>query len=219
MSDETGEQDAGDTTAGPGENAAEPIAEPATEPVPAAEPVAAAEPGQPAVPAAGAETVTTTDETGGSKRAGWLTPVLAGIAVLLLLGAGFGIGRWTDSGGDRDMRFLNGPGFRGPEGRNGRGFGGGNGQNGPSFGPRFGGPNGNSNGNNSNGPSGNGFGGGRGSFPGQNRPGRSSDGSNNGSNTNNGSTQPQQTLRVARRGARLAPACDAVSPAARHAPE
>jgi hypothetical protein len=178
MSDETGDQNAGpDAAAGPDENAAAPVAEPATEPV---APVAAAE--APAAPAA-TETVTTTDESGGSKRPGWLTPVLAGIAVLLLLGAGFGIGRLTDSGGDRDMRFLNGPGFRGPDGR---GFGGQNGpntDNGNSNGPRFGGPN-------FNGPDGNG--GGRGFFPGQNRPGRSNNGSKNGSN--NGSTQTEQTL-------------------------
>jgi hypothetical protein len=157
MSEETGDQHA--PGGGPGETP-----EPALEPVAAGQPRAeATQPVAPAVPPApvaappaGAAVTTTTVESGGSGRPGWLTGVLAGLAVLVLLGAGFGIGRWTDGGGDHGFRFSNGRDFPGGRGFAGPRFGPNGNGNGNGNGPSFGGPNGN--GFNGPGPNGGGFG-------------------------------------------------------------
>jgi hypothetical protein len=148
MSDETGDPGAPGAGAEDSGAAAAPAdaGPPATE---TTEPVAAAAP-PPSGPAVTTTTVETTDAPG---RHRWLTAVLAGIAALALLGLGFGIGRWTEGGGDgHDFRFSNGreyPGPRGGPGFAGPGFGpNGNGNGprfGPGFGPRFNGPNGGSN--------------------------------------------------------------------------
>lgn len=154
-----------------------PVTAPVTAEVPAAVPAGEVPPppGAPeattAVPVAAVPVAPAASETGGRSR--WLTGALAGLVVLVLLGAGFGIGRWTDGGEGRDLRFRSGEGFRGPFGPDTRGGERGN-QNGGGFpGPRFrpglNGPN--SNGPGFNGP-GNGFGPGsgnrRGIVPGQN---------------------------------------------------
>ena len=147
MSDETGAPDAAggtppepaaetpaetpaaETPAAPPEAATEPVAAAAAPPPPAATPPVASPP-----PATGPAVETTTSDTGsGSHRTGWITGVLAGIAVLALLGLGFGIGRWTDNGGGGHERFVNGPRsgrvFPDPGGRDGYPF--------PGGGPRF----------------------------------------------------------------------------------
>ncbi|HZP30699.1 MAG TPA: hypothetical protein VFC99_17255 [Acidimicrobiia bacterium] len=120
MSDETGGPAGPEPGTDPGAQGAEaPVGPPATVPPATAPPVEA---------------------TGGAgaTRPRWVTAVVAGLAVLALLAAGFGIGRWTDSGGDHDrLRFLGGPGRGVPfGGRDGRGFGG-PGGGGPAGGPRF----------------------------------------------------------------------------------
>jgi hypothetical protein len=148
------------------------------------------------VPAESSATTTTVEPANGSGRPGWLTALLAGIAVLVLLGAGFGIGRWTDGGGgDHRFRFSDGRGV--PGGRDGRGFAGpgngsgnGNGFNGPRFGPGFGGSGNGFNGPGFNGP---GFNGPGFNGPGHNGRGFGNRGDGNGPNGNtNGSTTTTQ---------------------------